>query len=102
MLERTLLQMLKESRYTTVLSGYEMLLENGYPAIRDGSESYDIEAKYGFSLEEMFSSGFYSTRKEQFFEFYRNEILSSLDIPPGKGFVAVSYTHLTLPTICSV
>ena len=66
MLERTLLQMLKESRYTTVLSGYEMLLENGYPAIRDGSESYDIEAKYGFSLEEMFSSGFYSTRKEQF------------------------------------
>ena len=55
MLERTLLQMLKESRYTTVLSGYEMLLENGYPAIRDGSESYDIEAKYGFSLEEMFS-----------------------------------------------
>ena len=46
--------MLKESRYTTVLSGYEMLLENGYPAIRDGSESYDIEAKYGFSLEEMF------------------------------------------------
>ena len=29
-----------------------MLLENGYPAIRDGSESYDIEAKYGFSLEE--------------------------------------------------
>ena len=87
MLERTLLQMLKESRYTTVLSGYEMLLENGYPAIRDGSESYDIEAKYGFSLEEMFSSGFYSTRKEQFFEFYRNEILSSLDIPPGKGFV---------------
>lgn len=87
MLERTLLQMLKESRYTTVLSGYEMLLENGYPAIRDGSESYDIEAKYGFSLEEMFSSAFYSTRKEQFFEFYRNEILSSLDIPPGKGFV---------------
>ena len=33
MLERTLLQMLKESRYTTVLSGYEMLLENGYPGV---------------------------------------------------------------------
>lgn len=90
MLEKRLLQMLRESRYTTVLSGYEMLEENGYPAIRDGKESYEIEAKYGFSLEEMFSSSFYSTRTEQFFEFYRNEILTSLDIPPGKGFLLLA------------
>ncbi len=90
MLEKRLLQMLRESRYTTVLSGYEMLEENGYPAIRDGKESYEIEAKYGFSLEEMLSSSFYSTRTEQFFDFYRNEILSSLDIPPGKGFLLLA------------
>lgn len=90
MLEKTLLQMLQESRYTTVLSGYEMVEENGYPPIRDGKESYEIEAKYGFSLEEIFSSSFYSTRKEQFFEFYRNEILTSLDIPPGKGFLEMA------------
>lgn len=90
MLEKRLLQMLQESKYTTVLSGYEMLLENGYPPIRDGKESYEIEAKYGFSLEEMFSSSFYSTRKEQFFDFYRNEILTSLDIPPGKGFLEMA------------
>ena len=42
MLERTLLQILKESRYTTVLSGFEMLQESGYPVLRDGDESYDI------------------------------------------------------------
>ena len=81
-----MLKILKESRYTTVLSGFAMLLENGYPSIRDGDVSYDIERKYGYSMEEMFSSAFYSTRKEQFYEFYRNEMLSQLETPPGKGF----------------
>lgn len=90
MQENLLLTVLKESKYTTVLSGFGMLLENGYPAIRDGEESYEIEQKYGYSTEEMFSSAFYSTRKEQFFEFYRNELLSSLEKPPGAGFLAMA------------
>ena len=86
MIGKTLLQILKESTYTTVLSGYAMLEESGYPAIRDGEASYDIEQKYGYSADEMFSSSFYSTRTEQFFRFYREEILSALDKPPGKCF----------------
>ncbi|MCB6200545.1 SIR2 family NAD-dependent protein deacylase [Extibacter muris] len=86
MLGKTLLDILKESRYTTVLSGFGMLLESGYPAIRDGDESYEIEQRYGYSVEEIFSSSFYSTRKEQFYEFYRNEILKMLDKPPGRCF----------------
>lgn len=90
MLEGNLLQMLKESRYTTALSGYIMLLESGYPAIRDGDASYDIEQKYGYSMEEMFSSAFYSTRKEKFYKFYRDELLSQLEKPPGKGFTGMA------------
>ena len=90
MVGKDLLKILKESKYTTVLSGFEMLQENGYPAIRDGEESYDIEQKYGYSVDEMFTSAFYSTRKPQFFEFYRNELLSALDIPPGKGYLEMA------------
>ena len=86
MAEKALLQMLKESRYTTVLSGFGMLLESGYPPLRDGDESYEIEQKYGYSVEELLSSSFYSTRTEQFFDFYREEILKPLDTPPGKCF----------------
>ena len=63
MLGKTLVQILKESKYTTVLSGVGMPQESEYPAIRDGEESYDIESRYGYSIEEMFSSSFYSTRK---------------------------------------
>lgn len=86
MLEKTLSQILKNSRYTVVLSGIGMLIESGYPVIRDSDMSYEIEQKYGYSLEEMFSSAFYSTRTEQFFEFYRNEILKTAELPPGEGF----------------
>lgn len=82
----TIYELLKKSRYTVVLSGRGMLEENGYPVVRDGGESYDIEEKYGYSAEEIFSSSFFSTRKKQFYDFYRNELLSAADIPPGRGF----------------
>ena len=41
MVGKDLLKILKESKYTTVLSGFEMLQENGYPAIRDGGGDCD-------------------------------------------------------------
>ena len=60
MRENGILQILENSRYTVVLTGSGMLLESGYPLLRDGEESYEIENKYGYSYEEIFSSGFYS------------------------------------------
>lgn len=86
MKEKNMLQILRESRYTVVLSGIELLGESGYPLLRDGDESYDIESKYGYSFEEIFSSGFYSARKELFFRFYKEVILKAAEIPPGEGF----------------
>ena len=44
MKEKNMLQILRESRYTVVLSGIELLGESGYPLLRDGDESYDIES----------------------------------------------------------
>lgn len=70
-----ILQMLKESQYTVAMSGIEMLLENGYPGLRDGAVSYDIEQKYGYSVEEIMSSAFYATRKELFLNFTKMRFL---------------------------
>lgn len=88
--EQLVLDILKESKYTTVFSGFAMLAESGYPAIRDGDESYDIELEYGYSAEELFSSSFFSTRKERFYEFYKNIILGPLEKPPGKCFYNIA------------
>src|SRR5699024_5246957 len=86
---KNILQVLRDSRYTVVLSGVEMLKESGYPLLRDGEESYEIEEKYGYSFEEIFSSSFYSARKERFFKFYKEVILKAAEIPPGEGFRAL-------------
>lgn len=89
MQSKYILQMLEQSKYTVAMCGFEMHLENGYPGLRDGEESYDIEQKYGYSADEILSSAFYATRKELFFKFFKNEILSATDIPPGKGYLCL-------------
>lgn len=89
MREKNLLQILRESSYTVVLSGAGLMAESGYPLLRDGQESYDIEEEYGYSFEEIFSSAFYSARKELFFRFYKEVILKAVEVPPGKGFLAL-------------
>ena len=47
MREKNILQILKDSSYTVVLSGAGLMAESGYPLLRDGKESYEIEEKYG-------------------------------------------------------
>lgn len=89
MREKNILQILKNSRYTVVLSGSGLLFENGYPLLRDGEDSYEVEEKYGYSFEEIFSSGFYAVRKDLFFKFYKEVVLKASEIPPGEGFLAL-------------
>ena len=67
MRENGILQILENSRYTVALTGAGKLTESGYPLLRGGEESYEIADRYGDSFEEIFSSGFYSDRKELFF-----------------------------------
>ncbi|MGN0405400.1 MAG: Sir2 family NAD-dependent protein deacetylase [Bariatricus sp.] len=72
---------LKESKYTVALCGSGILEEEGYIMLKKPERAYEIETRYGVSPEYIFSDGYYSTRPDKFFEFYRKEIL--LDIEPG-------------------
>lgn len=89
MREKNILHILQNSRHTVVLSGAGLMAESGYPLLRDGAESYDIEEKYGYSFEEIFSSGFYAARKELFFRFYKEILLKNAEMPPGEGYLAL-------------
>lgn len=66
------------SAYTVALCGSGMMEEGGFFAIKAGDRAYEIEQKYGYSTEEIFTSGFYTARPMQFFEFYREEILKHI------------------------
>lgn len=74
----TLRRILDGSAYTVALCGSGMMEEGGFFAIKAGDRAYEIEQKYGYSTEEIFTSSFYTARPMQFFEFYREEILKHI------------------------
>ena len=71
-------KMLLESDYLVILKGIGVSRECGCTSYRRSKYAYEIEEKYGRSPEEIFSAGFYNTRVREVFEFYKNDLISSL------------------------
>ena len=71
-------KMLLESDYLVILKGIGVSMECGCTSYRRSKYACEIEEKYGRSPEEIFSAGFYNTRVREFFEFYKNDLISSL------------------------
>lgn len=71
----SLKRILEESSYTVAICGSGMMEEGGYLGVKFQERAYDIEEKYGVSPEDLFSSSYFNTRPEQFFRFYKNEML---------------------------
>lgn len=66
---------LDQSMYTVALCGSGMLEEGEFLGVKKQERAYEIEDTYGYCSEEIYSSGFYNTRPELFFKFYREEML---------------------------
>ena len=66
-------KILDDSNYTVALCGSGMMEEGGFIGIKKQDKAYDIENRYGYGVEEMYSSAFYNTRPEQFFEFLKRK-----------------------------
>ncbi len=86
---RQIAQILHESKYVVCISGREMIVEDGIDSMRDMETAYEIEMKYGYSPEEVFSAHFFNTRAEQFYQFYREEVLKQ-DKEPGSAYTALA------------
>lgn len=74
---KTLREILDGSKYTVALCGSGMMEEGGFVGVKFQERAYEIEAKYGESPEYLFSSAYYHTRPEQFFKFYKAEMLTN-------------------------
>ena len=66
-------QIIKESKYLVCLLGMRVSYQSGCTNIGEPEDAYDIESRYGYSPEELFSAAFYNTRPSQFYEFYKND-----------------------------
>ncbi|RGZ00078.1 Sir2 family NAD-dependent protein deacetylase [Clostridium sp. AM58-1XD] len=86
---RILRKALDESKYTVVLGGSGLLEESGYLVLKNPDKAYDIERKYGVSPEYIYSSAYFNTRTDQFFEFYKNEMIN-VDLEPNESDKALA------------
>lgn len=69
-------KMVSESSKIVVLTGIGTVIESGGENIWSSRECYRLEEIYHKTPDEMMNVGFYSARKDKFFEFYKNEIIS--------------------------
>lgn len=88
---RKLRQILDESSYTTALCGSGMMEEGGFTGVKMQDKAYEIEKRYGYGVEELFTSAFYNTRPDQFFDFYKKEMLLNApeDTASGRAMAAM-------------
>jgi len=78
-------RILDESKYTVALCGSGIMEEAGFVGLKNQDRAYEIEKKYHDSPEEIFTSVYYTTRPEKFFEFYKKELLEGLPAPTESG-----------------
>ena len=71
-------RMVEESTYTVALCGSGMMEEGGFRSLKNQERAYSIEERYGRSPEELFTGAYYSPRPEEFFRFYKEEILKNI------------------------
>lgn len=73
--------MIQDADRIVCITGHDLVNESGGIDIWERDEIYRIEKQYGESPEELLSAGVFYSRTEQFYEFYRNEILAHLPKP---------------------
>ncbi len=74
--------MIDESSRIVVMLGVGAIIESGGENIWSSRECYRIEDIYHKSPDEMMSVGYYSARRDKFFDFYKREIIG-VDLKPA-------------------
>ena len=75
-------QLVNDSSRIVVLLGVGTIIESGGENLWSSRECYRIEDIYHKTPDEMMDVGYYSARKDKFFEFYKNELIS-MDLKPA-------------------
>lgn len=72
---------LEDSKFLVVLQGKHTCGESGCAEYKDPDKTFDIERRYGYAPEELFHANIFNTRIDQFFDYYKNEVISELGEP---------------------
>ena len=74
-------RLIEKSGNVVVMAGIGVMMECGALNYDRDTEAYRIEEEYHQCPEEIMSAAFYNVRMEQFYDFYKKEILSTKLVP---------------------
>lgn len=81
-------KLIQQSDNIVCLSGIGVVMECGAVNFKNDQVFYEIEDRYHRAPEEMMSSVFFNVRMEQFYDFYKREILQK-ELVPTQTFDAI-------------
>lgn len=87
-------EIIEDSQKIVVMIGIGAVIESGGENIWSSRECYRIEEFYHKSPDEMMSVGYYSARRDKFFDFYKREILGP-DLKPASLYEDVRRLQAT-------
>lgn len=80
--------LIKKSNRIAVFSGIGLSLESEIPIFLSEEEAYKAESEFDYSPEDLYSSVFFNTRPELFFQYYKKYILH-LNHTPSYSYYAI-------------
>ena len=82
-------KIIDKSRRVVFFGGAGVSTESNIPDFRSETGLYNAMRHYGYPPEEMLSSDFYHSRKELFFDYYKNNLIYR-DARPNKAHIALA------------
>lgn len=79
-------RMIAATDHIVCLLGVGMGIECGLKNRWCNEEAYRVEEEYGYSPEEIYSASFYSTKTEQFYNYYKKECLGMEHVKPSEAY----------------
>lgn len=86
---KTLKEMLKNSSYVVFFGGAGVSTESNIPDFRSEQGIYRTRTKYGRSPEELLSHTFFMAHPEEFYDYYRNNLIF-IDAKPNRAHLALA------------
>lgn len=86
---KALKEMLEDSKYVVFFGGAGVSTESNIPDFRSEQGIYRTRTRYGRSPEELLSHTFFMAHPEEFFDYYRNNLIFA-DAKPNRAHLALA------------
>lgn len=86
----TVRKIIRDSNNIVIISGMKLMEESGLADIKNQENCFEIERKYGYSPEEILTTGFLNKRADQFYSYLKEYVLDFEHMYPTQAHYAIA------------